>query len=95
MKQEQDAEPVALLKRPDSSPLADRLDGADSSAACSACAQPEGSKRAGRRSGGRRLGSRSQPKIHNPMKAASRKNATIASIASGMNIHRATSHQTP
>ena len=28
MKQEQDAEPVALLKRPDSSPLADRLDGA-------------------------------------------------------------------
>jgi hypothetical protein len=29
------------------------------------------------------------------MKVASRKNATIASIASGMNIHRATSYQTP
>jgi hypothetical protein len=28
MKQEQDAEPVALLKRPDSSLLADQLDGA-------------------------------------------------------------------
>jgi|HubBroStandDraft_3_1064219.scaffolds.fasta_scaffold28645_2 hypothetical protein len=41
------------------------------------------------------LGSRSQPKIHNPMKVASVKNATIASIAGGMNLHRATSYQTP
>ena len=41
------------------------------------------------------LGSRSRPKIHNPMKVASRTNATIASIASGMNIHRATSYRTP